>query len=70
MAGIERDIAEVSPWIGLLGRIGGRRDDEIVRFSIEVARSEAWRFATELAPLSRHHEDVPSPVEVGRWPLL
>ncbi len=55
MDGIERDIAEVSPWIGLLGRIGGRHDDEIVRFSIEVARSEAWRFATELAPLSRHH---------------
>jgi hypothetical protein len=50
---IERDLAEVSPWIGLLGRIGGRHDDEIVRFSIEVARSEAWCFATELAPLAR-----------------
>ncbi|MDQ3569800.1 MAG: DUF5995 family protein [Actinomycetota bacterium] len=54
MAGIERDLAEISPWIGLLGRMGGRRDDEVVRFSIEVARSEAWRFATELAPLDRH----------------
>lgn len=53
LGGIERDLAEVSPWIGLLGRIGGRHDDEIVRFSIEVARSEAWRFATELAPLAR-----------------
>lgn len=52
---IERDLAEVSPWIGSLGRIGGRHDDEIVRFSIEVARSEAWRFATELAPLPRDH---------------
>lgn len=50
---IERDLAEVSPLIGLLGRIGGRHDDELVRFSIEVARSEAWRFATELAPLDR-----------------
>ncbi len=53
MAGIERDLAEISPWIGLLGRMGGRRDDEIVRFSIEVARTEAWRFATELAPIDR-----------------
>ena len=53
MAGIERDIAVASPWIGFLGRIGGRRDDEIVRFSIEVARSEAWRLATELGPLAR-----------------
>lgn len=53
LGGIERDLAEVAPWIGLLGRIGGRHDDEIVRFSIEVARSEAWRFATELAPIAR-----------------
>jgi hypothetical protein len=55
ITGIEHDIAEVSPWIGLLDRIGGRHDDEIVRFSIEVARTEAWRFATELAPLARDH---------------
>src|SRR5262245_43349933 len=53
IAGITRDIAEVSPWIGLLDRIGGRHDDELVRFSIEAARSEAWRFAVELAPLAR-----------------
>jgi uncharacterized protein DUF5995 len=52
IAGIARDIAEVSPWIGLLDRIGGRHDDDIIRFSIEVARSEAWRFAVELAPLA------------------
>ena len=52
---IRRDLAEVSPWIGLLERIGGRHDDEVVRFSIEVARSEAWRFAPELAPVPRDH---------------
>ena len=51
-AGIEDDVAEVSPWIGLLDRIGGRHDDEVVRFSIEAARIQAWRFATELAPLA------------------
>ena len=55
MAGIQRDVAEVSPWIGLLERIGGRHDDEIVRFSIEAARTSAWRFATELAPLAPDH---------------
>lgn len=53
VAGIEREICEVSPWIGLLRRFGGRQDEEIVRFSIEMARTEAWRFATELAPLAR-----------------
>jgi hypothetical protein len=52
IAGFTRDVAEVSPLIGLLDRIGGRRDDELVRFSIEVARTEAWRFAVELAPLA------------------
>lgn len=53
LGGIERDLAEISPWIGLLERIGGRRDDELVRFSIEMARTGAWRFATELAPIAR-----------------
>jgi hypothetical protein len=48
---VRRDLAEVSPWIGLADRVGGRTDDEVVRFSIEVARAEAWRFAAELAPL-------------------
>lgn len=52
IAGIVRDLGEVSPWIRLLETVGGRHDDEIARFSIEVARTEAWRFATELAPLA------------------
>ena len=60
IGGIERDLAQISPWIGLLERVGGRHDDEIVRFSIEVARTEAWRFATELAPLRR--EDWGGPI--------
>jgi Family of unknown function (DUF5995) len=53
IADVEHNLAEVSPWIGLLDRIGGRHDEEVIRFSIEVARTEAWRFAVELAPLSR-----------------
>jgi Family of unknown function (DUF5995) len=55
MGEVARDIAVVSPWIGLLDRLGGRHDDEIIRFSIEAARSAAWRFAVELAPLAREH---------------
>jgi len=47
------DIGEVSPLIGLLDRIGGRRDEEVIRFSVEAARTGAWRFATELSPLPR-----------------
>lgn len=51
--GIEEEISGLSPWIGWLERVGGRHDDVVIRFSIEVARSEAWRFAVELAPLAR-----------------
>lgn len=47
------DLDDVSPAIGLLDRLGGRTDDEIARFSIEVARTQAWRFAADLAPLDR-----------------
>ncbi len=50
--GFTADIAEVSPWIGLLDRIGGRADDALINFSIGVARIEAWDLAVQLAPLS------------------
>ena len=55
LSDIAHSIDEVSPWIGLLDRLGGHHDDELVRFSIEMARTEAWRFATELAPLPLDH---------------
>ena len=45
----QQALAEISPWLGLLDVVGGRADDEVIRFSIEVARREAWRFAVELA---------------------
>ncbi|MGH9165343.1 MAG: DUF5995 family protein [Acidimicrobiales bacterium] len=50
---VQHEMNEVSPCLGLLDRIGGRHDDEVIRFSLEVARTEAWRFAVELAPLAR-----------------
>jgi hypothetical protein len=55
VAGIGRDLAIVSPWIGLLDRFGGRHDDELIRFSLATARTAAWRFAVELAPLPVQH---------------
>jgi len=59
IAGIEHDLAEISPWIEFLDWIGGRHDEELIRFSIEIARTEAWRFATELAPLDQLHWSGP-----------
>jgi hypothetical protein len=55
MSGVRHDLAAVSPWLGLLDRVGGRHDDTIIRFSLETARTEAWRFAVELAPLAPEH---------------
>lgn len=52
VAEVENTIGEVSPWIALLVRIGGKVDDAIVRFSLKIARNEAWRFAQKLAPLN------------------
>ncbi len=48
-------IGRISPWIRILDWAGGRSDDELIKFSIEVARTQAWGFARELAPLPRSH---------------
>lgn len=47
--GIMEDVGRVSPWMGLLDRFGGRTDQAVVRFSIEVARRQAWALAVKLA---------------------
>jgi hypothetical protein len=49
IATIQADLLRISPWMGLLDRIGARTQTELVRFSIVTARTGAWRFATELA---------------------
>lgn len=50
--GFEADVGALSPWIGWLDRIGGRTEEHVVRFSIDVARDEAWDLARQLAPLA------------------
>jgi len=47
--GFMEDVGRVSPWIELLDRLGGRTDQAVVRFSIEVARRQAWALAVKLA---------------------
>jgi hypothetical protein len=46
---VQRDLLRISPWMTWLDRFGARTQTEVVRFSIVVARTGAWRFATELA---------------------
>lgn len=46
-------LGRISPWMHLLDWVGGRSDEQTLRFSLERARAGAWWFATELAPLPR-----------------
>ena len=46
---VQQRIALVSPWMGILDRIGGRGDEAIVNFSLIKARDAAWAFAERLA---------------------
>lgn len=59
---IQADLERISPWIGMLdrvgGRVGARAGTEFVRFSIVTARAGAWRFAVELDATPAAHRPV------------
>lgn len=59
VGGLGEQMAGISPWIGLLDRVGGRHDDELINFSLTIARRQAWRFAVELAALPVEHQAAP-----------
>jgi hypothetical protein len=44
-------LGEVSPWMGLVDRIGGSGDETLIRFSLVLARRQAWSAATRFAAL-------------------
>jgi hypothetical protein len=48
---VEHDLAEVSPWIGLIGTFGGHAGDALVNFDIRAARRLAWEQALRLSAL-------------------
>ncbi len=49
---VQDKIGAVSPWLGLLDRVGGRTDEAIVNFSMQRARDAAWELAENLAALN------------------
>jgi hypothetical protein len=49
--GVQRELAQVWPALGLLDRLVGNIDEAIAQFKIGKARDEAWRLAQRLAPL-------------------
>jgi hypothetical protein len=55
---VERELAEVSPWIGLIGTFGGHAEGAIVNFDIRAARDFAWQRALRLANLQNSEEEM------------
>jgi hypothetical protein len=51
IGGCEKAVGDVSPWIALCDRIGGRTEQALIKFSLVVARRQAWASAVRLAPL-------------------
>ncbi|MCZ6915497.1 MAG: DUF5995 family protein [Gemmatimonadetes bacterium] len=47
--GVEDELGKVWPLLKVLDWIGGRTDEQIIHFSIERARDEAWAFAQRVA---------------------
>ncbi len=49
---VQQKIGSLSPILGLLDKVGGRSDEAIFSFSMEIARDGAWRFAEKFAALN------------------
>ena len=46
---VQRRIGTVSPFLALLDHTGGRSDEAVIKFSLQIARRAAWKAATQLA---------------------
>jgi len=51
-------LGDVSPWIGLADRVGGSKDEAMIRFSLVVARRQAWSVATRLSTMTGARRDA------------
>ena len=52
VGGVQDELAEIWPVLGILNRYLGSVQKSIINFSMEKARDAAWSFAEELSPLS------------------
>ncbi len=53
---VEQELAQVSPWIGLIETFGGHEEDRVLSFGMQEARDLAWTNAVRLAPLQESSE--------------
>src|SRR5690606_24437869 len=48
---VQERLGRVSPWMGALDFVGGRKDEAVVNFSMRHARNAAWGVAQRYSPL-------------------
>ena len=53
---VEQELAQVSPWIGLIETFGGHAEDRVLSFGMQEARDLAWTNAVRLALLQENSE--------------
>jgi len=56
--GAQGALGQVSPWLGLVDRIGGSGDETLIRFSLVAARRQAWSVATRLSAQSANERQA------------
>lgn len=50
--GVQNELAQIWPLMKIIDRLGGKFDENLADFSMEIARDGAWKVATEAAELS------------------
>lgn len=56
--GVQRRLEPVSPWVGVLDRVGGEADEVVSNFCLRKARRDAWSFAQALSEASSSRRAV------------
>jgi non-ribosomal peptide synthetase component F len=62
LAEVQQAVDEISPYMWLLDKFGGRDEDRILDFSVRTARQEAWQNAVLLA----HQTEAEQQETIGR----
>ena len=55
---VEDQLAKVWPLLKILDWVGGRTDEKIINFSIDIARMQSWQIAKTLAKAPKEHWPV------------
>jgi hypothetical protein len=62
---VQRRINGVSPWMGLLDRVGARSDEEIFTFGLRGSRDLAWHWAQRFSRV--HASSLPAEIDRLDW---